>query len=145
MNELTIPKTNPKPRKEDVIKALVVIARNRYEDERRAYAQERDRLEANYTKLLLAFFRKSPKSFSVKVTAYGSVNELEFKASDSALPENVATAKDAWKKLPAVGAFDEQEVKAAIREELTERVGVESLLSNAEFQKGANTFLSAIL
>ena len=145
MNELSIPETKPKPRKEDVIKALVIIARQNHEAAAKARKEERDRLRAVYEKAVMAAFRKSPKAFTWRVNNYGDVTEVEFLANYKHLPENVTTAKKAWQDCQLLISFDESEVKAAIRAELTATTGVSDLLANVEFTENAKTFLAEIL
>jgi len=145
MNELSIPETKPKPRKEDVIKALVIIARQNHEAAAKARKEERDRLREVYEKAVMAAYRKSPKAFNFRVNDYGGVAEVEFRAKYESLPENVKTARDAWQNCNLLAPFDESEVKAAIRAELTETTGVSDLLANVEFAENAKTFLAEIL
>jgi hypothetical protein len=145
MNELSIPETKPKPRKEDVIKALVIIARQNHEAATKARKEERERLWVIYEKAVMAAFRKSPKAFNFCVNDYGGVVEVEFRAEYKSLPENVKAVKDAWQNCHPLASFDESEVKATIRAELTETTGVSDLLANVEFAENAKTFLDQIL
>lgn len=135
---ITLPSTTPKPRKEDVINAMVERASIKHNEEAKRLESLRETAEEKVKQAVLAEFEINRNSFEVEVCCYSSM-ELTFTAPTT--PE-IAKLKKAVNSIPTLRPFDAADVRRKIREGMnSSKSRVQALLDNPEAVKAMDEML----
>lgn len=137
----------PKPRKEDIINALVERARVKHEVEAKEIEKQREKLEMDLREAVKAHFRANPSLWVENVTSWsGRLRTLIIEVRCADVPAKIKQLQNKFNQLPSLTAFNAVEVKRRIREAMSQGKGasVKALLGNAEMVKKLDQTLKAI-
>lgn len=134
----------PKPRKEDIINALVERARVKHEAEAKMLKDRREKALDNLNHAVKSHFWANPSKWTDNVTTWTNRVEIEFRCAD--VPAKIKALQQALGEIPSIRAFDAVEVKRRIREAMGQGKGaaVKALLGNAEMVKKLDQTLEDI-
>lgn len=131
----SLPSTQPKPRKADIIAALVERAAAKHAETKKLADQKREAKKNEIIEFLKAEMEVNPQNFDVHLSSAQYTPELEF--TIKVIPAGLKKLQEELRKLPDIRDFDSARSKRSIIEALgedeTSRVKV--LLSNAEAVK----------
>ncbi len=130
-----LPATQPKPRKADIIAALVERAATKHYEVKKQADQKREAKRAEITEFLKSEMAVSPHNFDVRLSSAQYTPELEF--TIKVIPAGLKRLQEELRKLPDIRDFDstrtKREIIAALGDDNAARV--KALLSNAEAVK----------
>lgn len=131
----SLPATQPRPRKADIIAALVGRAAVKHYEMKKQADQKRETKRAEITEFLKSEMATNPQNFDVRLSSAQYTPELEF--TIKVIPAGLKKLQEELCKLPDIRDFDSSRSKREIISALgdDEASRVKALLSNAEAVK----------
>jgi len=131
----SLPANQPRPRKADIIAALVERAAAKHYEVKKQADQKREAKRAEIAEFLKSEMAVSPHNFDVRLSSAQYTPELEF--TIKVIPAGLKKLQEELRKLPDIRDFDspraKREIIAALGDDEASRV--KALLSNAEAVK----------
>lgn len=139
-----LPATQPKPRKADILAALVERAATKHYEQKKQADQKREEKRAEIISFMKAEMATNPQNFDVSLSSAQYTPELEF--TIKVIPAGLKKLQEELRKLPDIRDFDsaraKREIIKALGDDETSRV--KALLSNAEAVKKLDETLEHI-
>jgi hypothetical protein len=140
---LALPVTQPPPRKEDIINAMVERARVKHQTESDKLSAQKKAAEETLEKAVMEQLRSTPEAFESSVSCWGNSATIDFRIR--VLPPHIKKLQEAVNKVPRLASFNHVEVKKQIREGMnTAGDRVKALLDNPEAVKKLDQALESI-
>ncbi len=141
---LSLPATQPPPRKEDIINAMVERARVKHQAEASKLSSKRSAILSSLNNAVQADLAKNPENFDIRVR--GSYCSPEVTYGMKSVPAYIKKLQKEYDESPTMRNFDEQQVKRNIREGMSSSSStrVKALLDSPEAVKKLDQALESI-
>lgn len=136
--------TQPPPRKEDIINAMVERARVKHSEECARLSVLRKAAEDKFNAAVMEELRKHPDNFSVRVCDY-RLPKVEY--TMQVIPFAIARLKDAIGEVPSLYSFDAAEFQRKVRADTDTDTGgkrMKALLDDPNVVKALDSALDQI-
>lgn len=138
-----LPATQPKPRKEDIINAMVERARVKHGLESAALQDAKNAKKQKVHTAIQSLLVSNPEQFTITVNYWNTSGQVEY--SHRSLPPKIVTLIRDANNAPTMKMFNYAEVKAQIRAGMdTAGDRVKSLLADAGAVKALDAALEVI-